>query len=206
MAEINYEKASCPTIQECFQYMEDYTMYDHIRDHSKQVARTAVTLVNGLRQCGATKIPRLDLTIAGALLHDIAKTGCIEKECCHHGEVGQQICKDLGYPEISHIVIQHIILDPFLKENYEQGFFDPASIVYYSDKRVMHDQIVELDKRLAYIIKRYGKNDAKIIAGIQKNFHAAQLLEKHLFSHLNFSPESLKEFANQINLNKLELD
>ena len=81
--------------------------------------------------------------IAGALLHDIAKTLCI-KTGCQHARVGQQILEDLGFPELGQLVGEHVVL---INQNYENnalGIFTATEIVNYADKRVRHDQVVPL--------------------------------------------------------------
>lgn len=196
-------KARYPSISECYKYADDFGMYNNIRAHSRQVARVALAISDGLKRFGKTKVlPNRRMTVAGALMHDIAKTKCIENDC-RHGIEGQIICEELGYPEIGHIVIQHIILKPFQEEEYKRGHFEPATIVHYADKRVLHDQIVSIDERLSYITERYGRNDPDIISGIAKNFQACQQLEDHLFSYLDFSPQQLNKFTRKVSLKKL---
>ncbi len=84
----------------------------------------------------------LRLVEAAALLHDIAKTVCLQtKE--DHTRAGCCLLKEIGYDRIGEIVAQHVWL---LKEG------DPSSVseeevVNYADKRVRHDQIVSLDER-----------------------------------------------------------
>lgn len=184
---------SLPSIADCLQFGDDYGMYDNIRAHSLQVARVSYVLYQGLVGCGsAQNIPSQELILAGALLHDIAKTLCLQ-EGCKHADVGFKICMELGYPEIADIVGQHVILSSYDEELYSKGQFNAAAIVYYADKRVRHEEIVSLDQRLAYIIDVYGKGDAKTIAAIHKNFSRCQYLEKFLFAHLPFAVDDVAE-------------
>ncbi len=91
-------------------------------------------------------LPDKEEVIAGALLHDIAKTLCIKTDC-RHAEIGRQICVELGYPELSEIVAEHVVLKNFTADLYIQGIFGSKEIVYYADKRVRHDQVVSLDRQ-----------------------------------------------------------
>ena len=68
------EKPRIPGIADCLQLMQDYAMLANIRRHSLVVARLAIQLLQGLRDMQPGK-PQADmnLVLAGALLHDIAK-------------------------------------------------------------------------------------------------------------------------------------
>lgn len=180
------------TVNQCLELHDRFQMLDNIRAHSFAVARVAETLVDGLHRTGksAGPLPDKEEVIVGALLHDIAKTLCIKTDC-HHAEVGRQICLELGYPELSEVVAEHVVLKSFNSDRYVQGIFGTKEMVYYSDKRVRHDQVVSLAGRLEYILKRYGDNNPVKEQLIQKNFSKSLELEKHLFSFLDFHPEEL---------------
>jgi uncharacterized protein len=178
-----------PSVEKCLSLMDDFAMFDNIRDHSIVVARVSDALLNGMEEKGTRPPPR-DLVLSGALLHDIAKTRCI-KDHCDHSRVGKKICIDLGYPEIAEIVLEHVILTEFPADRYKSGVFLAKEIVHYADKRVLHDQVVSLDTRLDYILERYGNNDPFRHKLIKKNFQRCRELEDFLFSHITFSPEDL---------------
>jgi putative nucleotidyltransferase with HDIG domain len=185
-----------PTIKQCLSFMDDFAMLDNIRRHSLMVAGTAKALLTGLRRAEETSapLPPDSLVVAGALMHDIAKTQCL-KEMCKHAEVGQEICRDLGFPEIGEIVREHVVLSDFSRDRYRQGIFNAKELVYYADKRVRHDTIVTLEDRLAYILERYGdKNPVKEMM-ITANFQRCQEFEQHLFSFLDFLPAELPDFV-----------
>ncbi len=186
-----------PSIDQCRRYMEDFSMYDNIREHSFMVARVAEILLRGLEQTEIPphKLPNRDLVIAGALLHDIAKTKCIEEKCRHDQE-GETICNDLGLPQIAPIVRDHVILSKYRNEKYQQGIFNATELVFYADKRVNHHQVVSLDARLDYILTNYGANNPSREALIIKNFNQCRNFETHLFDHLDFFPESLPDLLD----------
>lgn len=181
-----------PSPEQCRRYFDDFAMFDNIRNHSTLVARVAATLCEGLGERGSCSmpLPSRELTVAGALLHDIAKSMCIEKGC-HHAEVGRDICLDLGYREVSEIVAEHVVLRDFRTEAYRRGLFTAKELVYYADKRVRHDQIVPLTGRLAYILERYGNNDPHKENLIRHNFQLTLDFETLLFAHLSFLPHQL---------------
>ena len=183
-----------PDQQTCLTLIDHYDMLDNIRAHSFVVARVAETIVQGLGTAGTMEIlpPDLDLVLAGALLHDIAKTKCLDGGC-RHADEGQQICIDHGFPEVGAIVGQHVILNSFMREDYKKGRFGAHEIVYYSDKRVNHTAIVSLEERLDYIIDRYGDGTRYIENRIRENFQDCLDLERYLFSFLPFSPDELAD-------------
>ena len=172
-------------------------MLDNIRQHSFVVARVAETIVSNLAAEAGSRLSSLDpeLVRAGALLHDIAKTKCLDGSC-RHAEEGQQICIDNGYPEVGTIVGEHVILKSFTPERYKQGNFEAREIVYYSDKRVTHTAIVSLEDRLDYIVDRYGDGSSFIENRIRENFQHCLILEKYLFAFLPFAPEDLSSLVS----------
>lgn len=192
-----------PTIEQCLAYMDDFAMLDNIRAHSFMVARAAVTLLAGLKRAEKTMapLPAGDLVVAGALLHDIAKTQCLHGKC-RHALIGREICYDLGFPEIGEIVLEHVILSDYAPERYTRGIYNAKELVYYADKRVRHDLIVSLDSRLEYILGRYGDNDPQKETFIAANFAHCQEFERFLFSFLDFPPAELaaRAAANSLHL------
>lgn len=184
---------SIPDIDGCLQMMEDFSMWENIRRHSFMVARVAELLQRHLMETGqATETPDRDLVIAGALLHDIAKTKCL-MENCRHAEIGALLCNELGFPQIGEIVANHVILSDFRHKSYAAGSFNAMELVFYADKRVRHDEVVPLDARLEYILSKYGNNSPQQDTLIVKNFDRCRLLEKHLFARLDFSPADVFE-------------
>jgi len=188
-----------PSINQCLDFFDRYEMYDNIRAHSFVVARVAETLTDSLYRTGIATDPLPDRkeVIAGALLHDIAKTLCLKTDC-YHAEMGEKICEELGFPKIGKIVAEHVLLKDFRGDLYERGVFGAKEMVYYSDKRVRHDQIVPLSSRLDYILKRYGNGNPVKENLIRLNFENTQTFEKHLFAFLDFRPEDLEQFITNI--------
>lgn len=188
-----------PSISDCLLWFDRYAMLDNIRAHSILVAQVAGVLVDSLARTGKSPgpLPNRDLTIAGALLHDIAKTLCI-RTGCHHAEVGRQICDDLGYPQIGEIVAEHVVLHRFTVDLYQHGVYGAKEMVFYADKRVRHDKVVPLASRLEYILERYGEGDQIKENKIRLNFQRTLDLEKFLFSFLDLTPEEVENHLTPI--------
>ena len=186
--------SSIPDISKCFRLMEEYEMLPNIRRHSIIVARVAREIIEGFRN---NDIPPLviadhNLVVAGALLHDIAKTLCLHSGC-DHAETGAEICHNLGYPEIAGIVEEHVLLGDYDLERRRQGDFSAREIIYYADKRVRHEEIVSLGERLEYIIEYYGLGDPELHVLIRENFARCVELEHFIFNFLPFAPEQMAD-------------
>ncbi len=163
--------SNVPGISECFRLMDEYEMLPNIRRHSIIVARVAWEIVEGLQNSDPVppEIAQTDLVVAGALLHDIAKTPCL-RSGCDHAKAGAEICRSLGFSEIAGIVEEHVLLGPHDPARRGRGCFTAREIIYYADKRVRHEEIVTLDERLLYILEHYGGNDPGLRELIRENF------------------------------------
>jgi len=164
--------------------METYGMLDNIKAHSVMVEKIALLIARGLLDAGETI--SLGKVTAGALMHDIAKTHCLESGEDHSAK-GKTICLENHLDEIADIVAEHVIM-----KNYEPlGPITEKEIIYYADKRVNHDAVVSIEERLAYLLERYGNGRERIRQAIMRNFSICKEVEKRLFSKLNFGPEDL---------------
>ena len=175
-----------PSVDACFDLMEQYHMLPNIKDHSIVVANVAKVITSSLIAVGHEL--SMDRIIAGALLHDIGKTACLDNDDDHAAK-GVEICLKHNLEPIADIVGEHVILRSYSPEN----FFYEKEIVYYADKRVNHDQIVSLEERLSYILERYGLNNVIRCQAIKKNYALCQELEKRMFSFLSFEPFDISQ-------------
>jgi len=183
-----------PSKKECFKFIKKMKMMSHIIDHSVMVANVAFFLSGELKK----KFTRLniDLATSAALLHDITKTRSFKtKEL--HSDTGGELLTKLGYPETGDIIRQHVILDSYdwNPQKFDSIIFE-HEIVNYSDKRVLHDKVVILEKRLEYICSKYGtqKEFKKHITIMWAN---TIKLENKIFSHLNFKPDQLSQYIEE---------
>jgi putative nucleotidyltransferase with HDIG domain len=177
-----------PTIEQCYHLMCDMKMMDHIVAHSMQVCRVATFLTDHLKE--QQNHLNFNLIRAAALLHDITKTRSFNTDE-NHALTGDQFLTDRGYQEIGDLVRQHVVMDA-----YRTGkILREVEIINYADKRVLHDEVVDLDRRLDYILVRYAKKTEqreRIRLLWEKTLH----LENRIFSDLPFSPEDLNRILN----------
>jgi putative nucleotidyltransferase with HDIG domain len=186
-----------PTPAQCLLLMEEYGMLANIREHSLMVARVAGFLGRELVRGGWQL--SLPLVVAGALLHDIAKTATLGTDL-RHADRGREICERHGFFELAGIVGEHVVL----KNGVPEQRCSEKEIVYYADKRVLHHEIVSLERRLAYILGRYGNGDGSLHARIRNNFSQAHGIEELLFRALPFAPGQVAELAADFPLEDLE--
>jgi putative nucleotidyltransferase with HDIG domain len=163
-------------------------MMEHIVAHSMQVCRVA-TYIAG---CLITRHNDLNAKLirSAALLHDITKTRSFNTGE-DHALTGGQFLADRGYPEVGDLVRQHVVLDEYPAARTPVD----ADIINYADKRVLHDEIVDLDTRLDYILVRYAKKKAHR-ERIYLLWEKTRYLENRIFGELPFSPEDLKKILN----------
>ena len=96
----------------------------------------------------------LSLDLAAALLHDITKTRSLETNE-RHDLSGGELLREMGFTSIAEIVEQHVVLQNL----NPQGRLEEREIIYYADKRVMHDKIVSIDERVHDLLQRYGNGE-----------------------------------------------
>ena len=168
--------------------MCDMKMMDHIVLHSLQVCRVATYLTDHL--IGQHNHLNARIIRSAALLHDITKTRSFDTGE-DHALTGCQFLTERGYPEVGDLVRQHVVLDEYPTTNIPTE----VDIINYADKRVLHDEIVDLDTRLDYILERYAKKseDRERICLL---WGKTKQLETKIFSDLPFSPQDLNHILN----------
>jgi uncharacterized protein len=146
------QKEKIPTLDECYSIMSG-RMLPNIKEHSEQVMNVALAIFNNLKSDTKTN---KELIIAASLLHDITKTESLStKE--PHDITGGILVRKLGYNDVAAIIEEHI----FLKNFNPDGKLLEKEIVYYADKRVMHNKIVSLDERISDLIIRYAQTNKR---------------------------------------------
>ena len=177
---------SYPSVEECMKLIEEYEMLPNIVNHSIQVKNVSEAIYKHVIDKSNINV---SLLIASALLHDIAKTESIHENKMRHDLLGGQILRDLGFDEIAVIVENHVIFTGY----DDEGPLSEKEIIYYADKRVMHDKIVTIDIRVDDLEKRYGITD-KVKQLILDNKKFVLKLEAKIQRHMAINIEdSLKD-------------
>jgi uncharacterized protein len=171
-----------PGERACLELLVKYQTPQHIIQHCQRVWDVARVLGEALLQ--RTFEIDMPLLRASSLLHDIGKYPCILDGQGYHDIRGEQILDAEGYPDVARIVGQHVVLrtpsDPIREEH----------IVFYADKRVVHDEIVSLDQRFVYLRETYGKTRVAI-STLQVMKQDTMRLEREIFLHLDFRPDDV---------------
>ncbi len=175
-----------PDEKTCKQLMIRHAMLPNIKEHSYRVCQIAIFLGKSLNLNGAEL--NLGLIKAASLLHDITKTRSLQtKEM--HAETGQALITELGYPEVGEIIGRHVEL----KEMDPLNNMSEVHIVNHADRRVLHEKVVSLEERFAYLMERYGRTD-KIRSLLKKMEKTALNLEGIIFTQLNIPPDEITVF------------
>ena len=180
-------KARVPSIEQCYELLKRHNVPDHIVRHSEIVRNVAVFLTHELNKKG--EYLSMSEIRAAALLHDVTKMESIEKHQ-NHAKTGKEFLCKVGFPRIGEIVGEHVRIR---KERNSQPLSE-EEIVNYSDKRVMHTDVVSIKERFSDIRKRYGFQSAdKAVdsSRLDSLEYECNHLEEKIFSKLDFGPEEL---------------
>lgn len=181
-----------PSRTECYELIHQMAMPPHIVAHSFQVCRVADILADALMRLGVALKP--ELVSASALLHDITKARSFDTGE-NHSETGGALLAERGYVLVGGIVRQHVRLDAY----DFQGDATEAVLVNYADKRVLHDRVVSLDRRMAYIRDRYGQTPAHL-SRIDDLWRRSTEMERRIFRNLPFVPGDLPQMAGDVRI------
>ena len=175
-----------PPKGECLDLMKRYNGMGNIIQHCIKVAEIALSISTALNRRGENL--NLNVVEAAALLHDITKTRSF-KTGENHADTGSRLLESMGYKEVGDIVRQHVRLDTYSVSDS----ITEVEIVNYADKRVLHDQVVGLKERKAYIFEKYGKSpeNKNRLIGLWKE---TEKLENRIFQNLPFDPEQLPDY------------
>jgi uncharacterized protein len=182
-----------PSYHQCLELMEAHGMLPNIREHSFAVMQVALFLGEALTEAGFDLF--LPLVETGALLHDLGKAPCLGT-LNNHAEWGAVILEELGYPQVAQVVREHVNLDP---NSIDPRPLREAELVYYADKRVLHEEVVTLETRFADIKMRYGRTP-EARARIKVVEMEAWAMEEKIFAFLDLEP------ANLLHLNHCRRD
>ncbi len=205
------KNSNLPTRDECLNIIKAHHVPPHIVEHSLAVAKLAVFLAKKLVEKGV--VVDINLVDRACLLHDILRV-CDFKESDYNGPQQdiseqskakwQQLCemyKGLPHEYAAYEILKdkYPVLALTIRKHRYVGISDekekPSTweekLVYYADKRVMHERIVSLEERLADGHKRnvhfYATPDQSkmVTAKIDPLIYE---LENQIFDKLDFNP------------------
>ena len=198
------KKYNLPTREQAFEMLKEYCVPLHILKHSLAVATLAVWLAEKLKEKGIDV--DVDLVDRACLLHDIVRM-CSLKELDYsrfeqtvteqdkirweeikaryegfaHEDAAYEVLKE-RYPVLALAIRRHKY-SAILHEEEKPRTWE-EKIVYYADKRVMHDKVVPLKKRLDEGHKRntyLHQTDAPHKINISKIDKLIHNLEREIF-------------------------
>lgn len=191
--------------QETLELMEYYQTPVHVRKHIEKVTYVATEIAQKLYEKGV--LVDRDLVKNGALCHDLVRyvdfpnfddLSHYQEEVTpeklqtwkstqqqfahtHHGAAIGEILREKGYYATAEVCEAHMTKSIFR----EKPFSWEEKIVYYADKRALHDQIVSLKQRFADGQKRYGHDPN---SGLEERVFA---IEEEIFGFLDIEPEDI---------------
>ena len=207
---------SLPTRKECLAILAEYHVPPHMVNHSLAVAKLAVFLAQRLNEKGAA----VDVTLleGAGLMHDMMRIFDFPEPDYHlfernlpeeekakwqrlrakykassHEDAACDILKE-KYPALALAIKRH----RYMAMLDEQGRPDTweEKLLYYADKRVMHERIVPLKERLAEGHKR---NVLSHGSAAQSKINTAKVdpliyeMEKEIFKKIYLDPLEVTE-------------
>ena len=211
---------SLPTRKECLAILAEYHVPPHMVNHSKAVAKLAVFLAQRLNEKGAA----VDVTLleGACLLHDLLRVHDFKEsdfnrfertlpeeekvkwrrlrekyKAMTHEDAAYDVLKE-RYPALALTIKRHRYM-AMLDEKGRPDTWE-EKLLYYADKRVMHERIVPLKKRLAEGHKR---NVFSHGSAAQSKINTAKVdpliyeMEKEIFKKIGLDPlEVTDEFID----------
>jgi HD superfamily phosphohydrolase YqeK len=201
--------------------MDEFGVPLHIRKHNVAVAKLGVFLAKKLKEKGISV--DVDLVDRACLLHDLLRicdprcllpqarvyareSGCggyegsaefriMTRKSCHE-DAAYELLKD-KYPELALAVRRHRYAA--LLDEKDKPVTWEEKIVYYADKRVMHDGIVPLKERLEEAHRRNvpGRNCANQAKLDSERIDAAIFeLEREILDKIGLEPHEVTAGRN----------
>ncbi len=131
-----HRRKSIPTLDECRRILRETGVGERVKEHCSMVAVIAGELAGRLNKAGAGLDK--DLIMAGALLHDLARS---EPD---HAQAGASLLESRGYPLVAVVVGAHMDI-----EVSESHPLTEAEVVFLADKMVKGKYIVSVKDRFA---------------------------------------------------------
>lgn len=166
-----------PTPRECLAMLRLRQADPARTAHSVLTARLALRLGAALNEAGAAL--DLDLLVAAALLHDIAR------DEPRHGQAGARLLREWDFPAVAEAVIDH--------SDFEAPATAPVSeaeLVFLVDKYAAGATLVSLADRFGRKARAFADNPAAQ-AGVTRRLAKARQAEARVTQAAGLSPETL---------------
>lgn len=164
--------------EKCLFLLEEYNTPAHVVRHCKAVAETALRIGKSMNNKGYDL--DLDLLEGAALLHDIVRT----EE--NHGAKAARILEDLGYPEVAKLIGSHM----YYLSNSSIERISEQDVLCLSDRMVIEDQYVGLEKRIQYILDKLS-GDAEISQQIRYRLNENKGIRDRIEKQIEMSMDEL---------------
>jgi putative nucleotidyltransferase with HDIG domain len=195
-------------------YYEEWCTPKNVQNHCRMVAHVAMEVAKAYVRKG--EIINANLLYVGAMLHDMARAcdfRTIERSKLtpfvsdaqwdkmvdlrerhlgqDHAMIAFDHLRERGYTDTAEIIRTHeaagLVLEPNAYDLIEK------KILYYADKRVKHEGIVDLGERFRDGRERYGLGDTPEQIKLYSDVELYALaLEKELFNGLDIGPGDIK--------------
>ena len=202
---------SLPTRKECLAILAEYHVPPHIVSHSQAVAKLAVFLAQRLNENSA--VIDIELLDRACLLHDLLRVHDFKEsdfnrfernlqeeekakwqklrakyKAISHEDAAYDVLRE-QYPALALTIKRHRYMS--LLDEKEKPDTWEEKLLYYADKRVMHERIVPLKERLAEGHKRnvfsHG-SEAKSKINTAKVDPLIYEMEKEIFEKIGLDP------------------
>jgi len=199
-----------PSLQECENIWELYSVPYTVRAHSKAVCKLATGMAKIINYNGVDI--NVDVVDRASLLHDIFRSKSFKDRKSFleslaeerqkfleqkfeqyagitHGVAAYHELKE-KYPEVASVVKVHSdVATDLTKYSKEQ------LILNYCDKRVAHDKYVSVEERFDEGVARWGSDDLELINNAKQT---AKNIEAYLFKLMGdtYNPEDLDPILN----------
>jgi putative nucleotidyltransferase with HDIG domain len=180
---------SIPTRAEAAQILLGLDPPEWLLEHSGAVADVAAFLADAIEKRG--HVISAPLVEAAALLHDVGKA--LPKQHplrgLGHSDAGAHWLSDQGFGELAGAVAAHPVTKLADDEHWatwSRMATVEERVVSYADKRAM-DDLVPMDGRFAYWIRKHGDTDVMRTA-----FERAAVLEKDVCAAAGIEPDEVQ--------------
>lgn len=202
------KKCKLPTRKQCLDLLEQHCVPEHIVKHSIVAAKLAVFLAEKLKEKGISV--DVELIDRACLLHDVARPCDFRGSDCSQQAVTEDRAKwqqlKAKYPGLCHENIAYELLRKeypelalAVKRHRYKAILDEKEkpttweekLIYYADKRIMHDKIMPLKERLE---EAHSRNIRLRDGQTQGDINTSKVdplifkLEEEIFSKIGLAP------------------